>query len=107
MTDNNDPKEKRRAARADLVKLTFIKKDDVALGCLLHDISVTGASVDFIKLPGLDSNPFKIDDEVEIVVDDVGAAKGTVTRARANGAAIGFNELNDDELSFIKSLSVD
>ena len=80
MTGEQDQNEKRRAARRNLVKLTFIKKDDVALGCLLRDISTTGASVDFINLPGLSKNPFKIGDAVEIVVDDMGTAASALLR---------------------------
>lgn len=105
MSTNDNQQDKRNAARTNLVKLTFIKKGDTALGCLLRDISVSGASVDLLKLPGLDANPFVVGDDIEIVVDEVGSAHGKVARSDLASVAIVFDGLNDDEKSFIETLA--
>ena len=82
MAEPGTNENKRSAQRTVLIKLAFLKKDDQAIGCLLKDISLTGAQFDFIKLPGLDPLALAIGDHVQLVVDEVGEAAGAVARVR-------------------------
>lgn len=96
--------DKRGAQRVDLIKLAFLKKDDQAIGCLLQDISLTGAQFEFVKLPGLDPLPLALGDHLQLVVDEVGEATGSVARLPEGGAALRFDNLNAGETAFIKTL---
>lgn len=81
-------KESRDRTRIDLTKLAFAKKGDVAHGGLLKDISASGLAIEFVYPLGKVENPFKIDDVVEIEIDEIGSLKGTVVRSLDKGIAI-------------------
>ena len=99
-----DSNQKKRAARIGLIKLAFLKKDDQAIGCLLQDISLTGAHFAFVKLPGIVPLTLAIGDHVQLVVDEVGEAVGTVARLPDGGVALNFDVLNASETAFIEAL---
>ncbi len=107
MAASGTHEDKRSAQRTDLVKLAFLKKDEQAVGCLLKDISLTGAQFDFIKLPGLDRPELAIGDHVQLVVDDVGEAVGTVARLPEGGVALKFERLDTAETAFIETLQAE
>ncbi len=99
-----DSSQKKRAERIGLIKLAFLKKDDQAIGCLLQDISLTGAHFEFVKLPGIVPLALAVGDHVQLVVDEVGEAVGTVARLPDGGVALSFDGLNTRETAFIETL---
>ena len=99
-----DSSQKKRAERIDLVKLAFLKKDDQAIGCLLQDISLTGAHFEFVKLPGIDPPALAVGDHVQLVVDDVGEDAGKVARLSDGGVALSFDRLDARENAFVETL---
>lgn len=104
MAASGADQDKRRAQRIDLIKLAFLKKADQAIGCLLQDISITGAHFDFVKLPGIEPITLAVGDHLQLVVDDVGEATGTVARLPEGGVALRFDDLNARESAFIQQL---
>ena len=107
MAEPGTNENKRSAQRTVLIKLAFLKKDDQAIGCLLKDISLTGAQFDFIKLPGLDPLALAIGDHVQLVVDEVGEAAGAVARLPEGGVALKFDRLDATETTFIETLQAE
>ncbi len=104
MPATDDGADKRVNPRFDMIKLAFIKKGEEARGCLLQDISSTGARVEFVNMPGTLPHPFVIGEKVQILVDDVGEAQGHVVRTTPDGIALAFVDLSDSEQEFVTNL---
>lgn len=94
-------KETRDRERIDLTKLAFAKDGKTAQGGVLHDISASGLSIQFVNPMGKVENPFHKDETLEILVDEIGSLKGTVIRSTEDSVAVKLNIDTKDEEELI------
>ena len=104
MTDTTLMTDNRRYERTHIVKLAFVRDGDEARGCLLQDISLAGALVEFIDIPGLPPHKFRIGEKVNFLVDEIGEASGHVVRTTPQSLAMAFVDMSAQEKQFIKSI---
>ncbi len=93
--------ERRVAARYGFAKLIFVSKPGETRGGLLVDISESGAQVELLAPMETVTHSFTIDDEVELVVDDLGMLPSRVTRAMPKHIALEFHIDGDQQRKLV------
>jgi len=100
MADQNN----RREERLDLSKLAFAKEGEMAHGGLIRDISAVGAYIEFVAPLGQVEHDFKVDDSIDLILEDQTVLVGRVARADADGIAIAFDTDSADQFGFIEAM---
>ena len=90
MSEQSEFAEKRQHKRLKAPNSIIAKINDEEIEATLLDISAGGASL------GLGRN-IKVDDPIELSIDDVGQLNATVSRSLDDGVAVRFLDIDDDE----------
>ena len=97
-------REHRDRQRLDLTKLVFAKHDDYARGGLLHDISSSGARLEFVYPTGHAEHSFTVGEHVELIIDGFDSLMGEVMRVSETGIAVHFDPGSADEDELIAEI---